>query len=96
MKPEMRKMMKPEMKKMTKEAEALTLAGVSKRAQKMYALMRRGRFYTSEKYMNSPIMRELYDAGLVGQAGRAEVYVACYVPVYGYTPMVREKFEDVW
>lgn len=88
----MTKSTKPEM---TRATEATLLAGVSKRAQKMYALMRRGRFYTWEKYANSPAMKELYDAGLIWQTGRAAVYIACYVPVCGCTPMVHEEFEDM-
>lgn len=67
---------------------------LSKRAQKMLKLVRDpNRWYTLEKYHNSPSMNELVAAGLVERQARAALLVGCYVPT-GTKVQINEQYPE--
>ena len=77
------------------KTKAERIAGLSKRAKKMWNRMQEDwRYYTHAKYYNSPTMRELIDAGLVGTMGRPVVWYSCFVPV-GSRSAKPEKFPQL-
>ena len=61
----------------------MTAPALSKRAEKLLARVRAGRWYPAYGRRTPKAMQELLAADLVGTSGRAAMIVACYVPA-GY------------
>ncbi|TIV60311.1 hypothetical protein [Mesorhizobium sp.] len=67
-------------------------ANLSKRAAKLLARVRAGKFYFNYDKRTPKAMEELVAAGLVGTAGRAVVLRSCFVPA-GYEVRA-ERYPD--
>lgn len=66
---------------------------LSKRAEKLYARLKEGRWYRAYANDTPAAMKELVDAGLVQIAARVNVSEACFVPTKGFRPMRREDWD---
>lgn len=79
--------------KLTKAREAKIVATLSKRAQKLFHRIKdEGRFYRSFRVDTPKAMTELVEAGLVGESGRVNVVIRCYVPRRGFKPFRMEEW----
>lgn len=65
---------------------------LSTRAQKVYARIKRGHWYTYERARDMPSIQELHDAGFIQLRRRVTVVTLAYVPVKGYTPFEPERY----
>lgn len=81
-------------RKMSSRQQDKILATLSKRAQRLFDLIRNEhRFYKSYQKDTPKAMQELVLAGLVGEAGRVNVIVRCYVPMKGFKPFRMEEWD---
>ncbi len=68
-------------------------AALSHRAQVLLERVEQGHWYKAGDSRCPAAMEELWDAGLVTDAGRVEVISSAFVPTVGFTPMQQEQFE---
>ncbi len=66
---------------------------LSKRAEKLYARIKDGRWYPAYAKDTPAAMQELVDAGLVHHGGRIARAVLCFVPSAGFVPMRQEDWD---
>lgn len=79
---------------MARKTKAQKIESLTKRERAMYdRVCDSSRYYTMDKYRDSPILQKLMQMGLIGVMGRPIVFYACFVP-RGAKPHKSESFPN--